>query len=774
MLQVSALGGAALMMPFARTAFAQDSSSPSFTPYSKLLPIPPVLEPARKTETTDFYEMTMKEGEAEILPGLKTPIWGYNGIFPGPTIEAFSGREVVVRHANGLSVPTSIHTHGAYVDGDSDGHPNNMIQPGEYKDYTFGNLQRARTQWYHDHAMHITATNVYRGLSGMYIIRDEVEQELPLPKGEYEVPLVIQDRMFNQDGSLLYPADAVSNEGFEGDVVLVNGAAQPRLEVANRKYRFRLLNGSNARPYVLALDSGRSFKVIASEGGLMESPASTTRLPIAPAERYEIVVDFSEYNVGDKVVLENLRVDRDEPTRRIMRFDIVREEADDSSVPEILCTEDYQYDDTHLPPDEANIARRREFRFNKDGSMFTINGLTFDKDRIDANPSEGATEIWRVYNNSGGWIHPVHIHLINFKILERNGRPPEPWEECWKDTVWVGENEDIRLSMRWPKVPVHEEPGDFAYRYVFHCHNLEHEDHDMMAQIGVQENEVEVVTVEADPEPGSFEEAQEVKLKASDSKARIFYTTDGSKPTPAGKLYEAEEIAVERSMTIKAVGVDAIGYRGPVASFAYEIAGAEPGSTSLTLDTSRSALTFGQLATLSGKLASDGNALSGKRVTIEHRPVGAKSFTKVPNQPATGLMTRDDGGFRLTGVKPTKNTFYRATFSGNEEFEKSLSAAKRVNVKAVVTNATSTKQIKVNQAKVISGQVRPSHTGTVKVTVKKGAKVVLRKNVRLNSSSYRFVYRPKAAGVYTVQATMPTHADHLAGTSPAKRFRVTR
>ena len=283
----------------------------------------------------------------------------------------------------------------------------------------------------------------------------------------------------------------------------------------------------------------------------------------------------------------------------------------------------------------------------------------------------------------------------------------------------------------------------------------------------------EAPTVSANPKADTYQEAQDVKLESSED-GKIHYTTDGSEPTTESKLFEGP-IKVDKTQTIKAIAVDKAGNRSQVESFEYTIE--EPAvaaQTDLTLDTSRSSLTFGQLTTLSGKLASDGNALAGKRVTIEHRPVGAKSFTKVPNQPATGLMTRDDGGFRLTGVKPAKNTIYRATFSGNEEFEKSLSATKRVNVKAVVTNATQAKQIKVNQAKVISGQVRPSHTGTVKVTVKKGAKVVLRKNVRLNSSSYRFVYRPKAAGVYTVQVTMPTHADHLAGTSPAKKFRTIR
>jgi hypothetical protein len=444
--------------------------------------------------------------------------------------------------------------------------------------------------------------------------------------------------------------------------------------VAARKYRFRLLNGSNARPYDLALGSGRPFTVIASEGGLFERPVrGVTRLPIAPAERYEIVIDFSEYGVGEKVVLENRRVDSDEATREIMRFDVVRSEADDSEVPDVLRPAEDAYDDTHLPPDPDNVARRREFRFNKDGPMFTINGLTFDGNRIDADPREGDTEIWKVYNNSGGWIHPVHVHLVNFKILDRNGRPPEPWERGWKDTVIVGEGEDVRIMMRWPKVPVEGERGAFAHRYVFHCHNLEHEDHDMMAQIGVQEHEVVAPEVISSSQSGTYHADLEVALTSSDPDAAIYYTMDGSAPRPSGNRY-TEPIRVRESLTLKAMAVDATGYRGPVASYEYVLDRA----TSLSLAARPATVVLGKRVTLSGGLlGAGGEQLGAQRVELQHRPAGKGEFERLRR-----TDTREDGTYAFSGVKPRRSTDYRVIFEGDgSDYDASTSPTRRVKVK---------------------------------------------------------------------------------------------
>lgn len=771
MLKLGALTSAAIMVPIRRRAVAQSAESAvSFTPYTAQLKLPEVLQPVRRDSTTDFYEITAREAETEIVPGYTTRIWGYNGLYPGPTIVAREERRVSITHTNNLPVPTSVHHHGAYADGDSDGHPLDLIPPGGRKEYKLGNQQCARTQWYHDHAMHITSTNVYRGLSGLYIIKDESEEALQLPRGEYDVPLVIQDRIFAADGSLFYPPDAAEdNDGFEGDVVVVNGGAQPRFEVGTCAYRFRVLNGSNARVYDLSFADNRPFSIIATEGSLLRRPVSVTRLPISPAERYEIVVDFANDPVGTKLVLENKRVERDEATREIMRFDVTRAETHEGGAPDELIPDDLQYDDTHLPPEPNNVARVREFRFERSNSQFTINGLVFDENRIDANPREGDTEVWRVYNNSGGWVHPVHLHLVNFKILDRNGRPPHPWETGWKDTVFVGEGEDIRIMMRWPKVPVTDEPDSFSHLYVFHCHNLEHEDHDMMAQIGVQTNDFTVSEVSASPPPGSYPDRQEITLTATEPTARIFYTTDGKSPLPSSTLYTGP-VEVEESVTLKAIAIDSTGLRGPAATFAYAIRDELPSTLSLVANPS--AISHGQSTVLSGRLLdANDQPVAGERIEIVQRPAGASAFERLAR-----IDTNPDGTFSISGVRPTRNTDYRAAFDGNSDVEASASPVVRVSVRVNVSLNPLHARLKLGRNVVFSGAVAPTYAGQlVRLTIRRGARVIAVRNARLNAASgYRLAYRPPVAGAYQVTASLPNQPANLGSASPARAFRVVR
>src|SRR5215212_2429118 len=261
-----------LSIPLSRLAASASLRSPSVEPFEVPLPIPPVLKPVRSGADTDYYEMTQKAGRREILPGLKTEVWGYDGIFPGPTIEARSGTNVEIRQWNELPVPVATHLHGRKTPPESDGYPTDLILPkgheqgssahvghgsaGEhvhlFKDYRYPNDQRAATLWYHDHRMDFTGPQVYRGLAGLYLLRDEVEDSLPLPGGEKEVPLVIADRTFNEDGSFYYPyidptlkrepgvlssATNGTYSGVFGDTILVNGAPWPQMEVSNTMYR---------------------------------------------------------------------------------------------------------------------------------------------------------------------------------------------------------------------------------------------------------------------------------------------------------------------------------------------------------------------------------------------------------------------------------------------------------------------------------------------------------------------------------------------------------
>ncbi|TQS25088.1 multicopper oxidase family protein [Microbispora sp. KK1-11] len=462
-------------------------------PFTSPLPVPPVLRPVRTDATTDYYEITQRPGRAAILPGYSTEVWGYDGRFPGPTIESRSGRQVVVRHRNELPVPTVTHLHGGVTPSRYDGYPTDVVLPvggtsagsagaiahGSF-DYVYPLGQPAATLWYHDHRMDFTGPQVYRGLAGFHLVHDAVEEALPLPRRERDVPLMICDRAFAADGSFHYPSidssltgkPGVTSDfmkGVLGDVILVNGAPWPVLEVAAVQYRFRLLNASNARRYQLALDppppSGAAFVQVGSDVGLLGRPIDHEAIDIAPAERFDVVVDFGSYPVGTQVTLVNRYGTGS--TGHVMRFHVVRKARDDSTVPPRLA-------DLEQPSPPSTITRR--MKFSRSGSHYetwTINGQAFDPNRIDAQVSLGATERWLITTNAD---HPVHIHLGHFQVLSRNGGKPGPYDAGWKDTVDMRPEDEVEIVVRF---------NGYRGRYVFHCHNLEHEDMAMMANIEV-------------------------------------------------------------------------------------------------------------------------------------------------------------------------------------------------------------------------------------------------------------------------------------------------
>jgi spore coat protein A, manganese oxidase len=519
-LRLALAGGAALALPLGASGCSVrgDGSTgrllPSEArvpgPFRVPLPVPPVLSPVRSDANADYYEVTQRVGRVEILPGLKTEVWGYDGIFPGPTLETRSGRRAVVRHRNELPVPTVVHLHGGVTPPEHDGYATDVVMPagghgatpgaghdghgghanlnvigsGSF-DYRYPNDQRAATLWYHDHRMDFTGPQVWRGLAGMYIVRDEEEEALPLPRGEKDVPLVICDRSFAGDGSFLYPSidpsltgepgvtDAYM-QGVLGDVILVNGAPWPEMEVSNTKHRFRILNASNARRYELALEpepgEGASFVQVGSDGGLLGRPVGHRTIPIAPAERFDVVIDFSKYPIGTRVTLKNRLGDG--KTADVMRFVVARNEKEDSAVPDRLPdTSEFE------AFGEAEAVATRRFRFtqsaSEDGTMWTINGKPFDPERIDARPALGSAEVWEFVTDVH---HPVHLHLARFKVLSRQGGGPLPKDAGWKDTVDVPPGNVVRVLARF---------GGYRGRYVFHCHNLEHEDMMMMANFEV-------------------------------------------------------------------------------------------------------------------------------------------------------------------------------------------------------------------------------------------------------------------------------------------------
>lgn len=316
MLKLGLLGSAALVLPLeraARSALLVDRIPQSELPPPFQVPFvrPPLLKPVRKDATTDYYRTTMKYAQVEILPGMQTGIFGYNGITPGPTIKAVKGRRVVVRHINrlparhpslGYECTTSVHLHGNASEPQYDGWANDTTRPGQYKDYIYPNDQDERTLWYHDHAVHHTAQNAYMGCAAFYMSSEGLN--LPLPRGKYDVPLMIQDKIFAQDRSLIYDDTGENADDTEdslyGDVILVNGKPWPVMKVERRKYLFRVLNASLSRSYQLQLSSGEPFTVVSNDGGLMPGPQQADSFKIGMAERYGVVIDFGSTTSGTR------------------------------------------------------------------------------------------------------------------------------------------------------------------------------------------------------------------------------------------------------------------------------------------------------------------------------------------------------------------------------------------------------------------------------------------------------------------------------------------
>ncbi|NKQ53961.1 multicopper oxidase domain-containing protein [Amycolatopsis sp. K13G38] len=449
-------------------------------PFTVPLPVPPVRRPVRTANGVDYHEITQRAADVEILPGLRTRVWGYDGIFPGPTIESRRGRTTVVRHHNALDVPVVVHLHGGRTPPEHDGYPTDTIAPGAVRDYEYPLDQRAATLWYHDHRMDFTGPQVYKGLAGLHLVRDDEEDALPLPRAEREVPLVLTDRAFAEDGSFVYPsvdpslrghpgvtADYMS--GVLGDCVLVNGAPWPVLEVGAVRYRFRILNASNARRYRLALDppppEGPAFVQIGSDQGLLAAPVEHERVPIAQAERFDVLVDFSRYTMGQRVTLVNQL--GEDGTANVMRFVVARRASEDSAVPARLSD--------IRPLSTSDAVATREFVFRRGGAeqhgrtLWTVNGEPCSPDTISATPALGTVELWKL--RAQNVAHPIHIHLGRFQVRE-----PSRYAGGWKDTVDLDSGDQAEVLVQF---------DGYRGKYVLHCHNLEHEDMMMMANFQV-------------------------------------------------------------------------------------------------------------------------------------------------------------------------------------------------------------------------------------------------------------------------------------------------
>jgi len=499
LVKAGVFAGAALSLPLSRVVAGQsalDNRMPASKlpkPFTTPFAMPPVAVPVRTDATTDYYSMTMEATSLEVIPGFKTMFFTYRdnnsprGSAPGPTIQVNRGRQTVVRHINSLPAVhptlgykpwTSVHLHGSASLPEFDGYASDVTNPGEYKNYTYPNVEPARTLWYHDHGVHHTAENAYHGLVAQYQMFDALEQACQIPHGRYDIPLIIGDALFKNDGSLLFSLEDES--GLWGDVILVNGRPWPVMQVERRKYRFRILGVAISRSWKFSLDSGEPMAVIGTDAGLMPVPQYVTSFRAASSERYEIIIDFAKYPIGRRVILQNSSPTNNRNftnTNKIMAFDVVSDATEpDSPIPDVL-----DPDNEVMALKASQAVTTRKFRFERDNGGWAINGTTWE-DVIRSNfkftlakPKRNDVEIWEFQNSSGGWFHPVHVHFTDFKILDRNGRPPAPHERGPQDVAYVGEGETVRVIMKWNGVG----------KYMMHCHNLIHEDHDMMGQFEI-------------------------------------------------------------------------------------------------------------------------------------------------------------------------------------------------------------------------------------------------------------------------------------------------
>jgi len=427
------------------------------------MPVPRELSPTRTRDGIDIYQIPIQAAEAEFRAGHPTPVRTYGGRFVGPTIRAKTGRPVRITFANQLDVASNVHLHGGHVPTISDGHPMDVIAPGQSRTYDYPNSQQGATLWYHDHAHHLEAENVYYGLHGFYIIEDDAERDLNLPTGEFDVPIMLRDAQLDANGDLVFP----SMNPRDRTTILANGVVTPHFEVAARKYRFRFLNSANDRIFRLTL-GGADLTQISSDGGLLPAPVRRNEIVLGSAERTDVVIDFSRHPVGSHLVLYDV-------SGPVLRFDVTRTATDRSSVPARL---------RPLPAlPSAIVERDVVFKFDVSGAapVGMINSVAYDDpNRVDFKVKRGTTEIWRVRNDDVELAapHTFHMHLEQFRVLDRNGAPPTPDDAGRKDTVFVGPGETVRVQVTFT---------EFLGKYVYHCHYLEHSALGMMAQMEIVE-----------------------------------------------------------------------------------------------------------------------------------------------------------------------------------------------------------------------------------------------------------------------------------------------
>ena len=480
------------------------------TPFLDPLPLPVVArpdgyrpDPTKPGAHIPYYRVHMRAIAARLHQDLApTTQWSFGGVVPGVMFDTESGQGMFVEWVNDLpakhflpidytlcgaerdkpEVRSVVHLHGGKTPPEADGFPEEWYVPGQSRTYYYPNQQDATLLWYHDHAMGINRLNIYSGLFGLHVIRDQAERELRLPEGKYELPLVLFDRHLLPNGQLSYPVSTDPEHPWVsevlGEIPLVNGKIFPYLEVEPRKYRFRVLNASNGRYYRLSLAQGVEIYQIGTDQGLLSAPVALSQVKLAPGERADLVIDFASQR-GSRLVLSDEAFD-------LMEFRVSASRVSDPSA---------------LPATLRRISRIAE------SSAVQTRWLTLDEQTqrtgksmgmllnntpwhhpITERPVLGTTEIWQLANMTED-VHPIHLHMVRFQILDRqpfdafhysttgilhytsSATVPDLEEMGWKDTVRATGSSVTRIIV--PFV-------GYSGRYVWHCHNLEHEDNEMM------------------------------------------------------------------------------------------------------------------------------------------------------------------------------------------------------------------------------------------------------------------------------------------------------
>jgi FtsP/CotA-like multicopper oxidase with cupredoxin domain len=453
--------------------------------------------------------LTLTARPATVNVGLgDVDAWTLNGRVPSPTIRARRGETARIQLVNRLPEETILHWHGLAVPYEADGHPRWAIHPGRTFDYEFRVLNRAGTYWYHPHTHMRTAAQTYQGMGGLFIVDDEEEDSYELPRGDYEIPLIVQDKRVAGGLSLAYELGMGPDMmmGYLGDTAFANGVANPTVGVRRARYRLRILNACNARILELGLSNGGAMTLIGGDGGLLGAPVAVDRVMLGPAERADVVVDFSARQPGERVVLRShafqipgmmmgMGMGRAGGGggrgmgrgRGMMRDGGGLPQGTEMDLVELVVQEGEPEEAPPLPtrfsdvPSRGDITAdtpRKTFRFQSMMMSHTINGVTFDMHRVDARVRRNETEVWTFVNESD-LPHPVHVHAGQFRVLSRSGGRNRlmPWETGLKDTVLTLPGERVDVAVRFIY------PGTF----LLHCHNLEHEDMGMMINYEVTE-----------------------------------------------------------------------------------------------------------------------------------------------------------------------------------------------------------------------------------------------------------------------------------------------